>query len=408
MKRQIAVYFCLLTLVAGLTGCGIFGGDEDSAETTPAPDGSTPVVDNPATAAPATWDELETWLTANWNNATDPAAVRAALTAAGWQTDYSDWHAGDFNGDLRDEWVLLLYGPDAAETTLGKSGNVWVVNGSGVVYQLSDEDSAESGSVLKIFGIEDMTGDNLPELVIESQFCGASTCNGAYRIMSLVSGTFTDLVNNLGMEEGQPANVIEMSFPEAWLTDASGDGLSDLVVHGGGQGSVGAGVVREATEVWAYDGSYVTLASVVADPAIYNHHLLYEANDLLANGDLDGATTLYETVINDRAYQSPPAQYPPEQIYTDVSEFAAFRLILLDLLKGDPTRAASRLEWLQTTYPDSAEAQAAQQLVANWTGDPQAACAQIDEFLTQYPDATGSLADLGYANPSLTANDICP
>jgi hypothetical protein len=49
-------------------------------------------------------------------------------------------------------------------------------------------------------------------------------------------------------------------------------------------------------------------------------------------------------------------------------------------------------------------------LVNGWTGpEAQAAlCAQIDSALAALPDPTGALADMGYGNPSLNAEDYCP
>ena len=125
-----------------------------------------------------------------------------------------------------------------------------------------------------------------------------------------------------------------MPFPEIQVVDRDDDGVAEIVVRGGTIGSAGAGVVRSRTEVWRWDGAAVTLAGTTLDPTQYRHHILYEANDLMAAGDLDGALALYEAAINDPALRNDGFAHAPEQVYADVSRFAAFRLVLIDLLQG--------------------------------------------------------------------------
>ncbi|MBK6327383.1 MAG: hypothetical protein IPF56_15825 [Chloroflexi bacterium] len=71
----------------------------------------TPAAAVDQTIAPATWEELASWLTAVWQQNANPAAIRAALQTAGWQQNDNEWLGLDFDGDLRDEWVLLLHDP---------------------------------------------------------------------------------------------------------------------------------------------------------------------------------------------------------------------------------------------------------------------------------------------------------
>jgi hypothetical protein len=201
-----------------------------------------------------------------------------------------------------------------------------------------------------------------------------------------------------------------MTYADTRLEDVDGDGLPEFLVHGGTIGSAGAGVVRPRTEVWGWDGAAVTLAETLLDPTAYRHHVLYEANDRMAAGDLDGALALYEAVINDGALRNDGFAYSPEQTYGDISMFAAFRLILIDLLQGNAERANSRLAWLGATYPDSVAAGAATRLVAEWAGPENAAalCDRIETNLLLIDRPAGALADMGYGNPSLGAGDFCP
>jgi hypothetical protein len=119
---------------------------------------------------------------------------------------------------------------------------------------------------------------------------------------------------------------------------------------------------------------------------------------------------LYEAAINDGALRDDGFVHSLEDTYASISQFAAFRLILIDLLRGAPARAAERLAWLQATYPATAADQAAAQLVANWNGPANldSVCQTIETNLDVWENPTGTLADMGYGNPVLTAADFCP
>ncbi len=371
----------------------------------------TPIT-GPLAPAPTDWESLEGWLTALWQSHVDPAAVRAALQQSGMQRGYDDWRAADFDGDLQDDWVLVLYDQSLPATPFAAPGDLWIVNGNGVIFRYYAAPSSDIYNFIApaIIAVSDLTGDRRPELITDAHSCGANTCFGNYRVIGQTASGLADLVRRAPVAENDPGDTISISYPEPRVEDMNGDGTAEFVVHGGLLGSAGAGIVRTRTEIWGWDGTAVTLAETRLDPTPYRHLVLYEANDRMAAGDLDGALALYEATINDPALVNEPFRYTPEQVYTDVSRFAAFRLVLIDLLQGNADRAAGRLAWLQANYPDAPVTQAAGQLIGGWTGpDGQAAlCEQIEASLAATPDATGALADMGYGNPTLTVADMCP
>lgn len=370
-------------------------------------------ITGPLAPAPADWESLETWLTDLWRANVNPAAVRAALQQSGWQKSLDDWRAADFDGDLRDEWAIVLYDQSLPGVPFGAPGDLWVVNGDGVIFRYYTAPSNDIYEFIAptIVGLADLTGDGLPELITDATICGAHTCFDNYRIIGLTDGALVDLIQAPPAAEGEsPGTIISMSYADSKLADVDNDGLPEFLVHGGTIGSAGAGVVRPRTEVWGWDGAVVSPAETILDPTGYRHHILYEANDRMAAGDLDGALALYETAINDAALRDDGFAHPPEQTRADISAFAAFRLILIDLMQGDTARAASRLAWLQGMYPGSAAAGAALTLVSEWAGPDGAAalCARIESGLATLDNPTGALADMGYGNPSLGAADFCP
>jgi hypothetical protein len=366
----------------------------------------------PLAAAPTDWEGLEGWLAGLWRGNVNPAAVRAALRQSGMQRGDADWRAADLDGDLQDEWLLVLYDPSLPGVPFGAAGDLWIVNGDGVVFRYYAAPSSDIYEFLAptIIAVTDVTGDGLPELVADAPFCGAHTCTGNYRVIGQTATGPADLVQREPTAEGDLGNTIAMTFSEIEVIDRDEDGAAEIIVRGGTIGSAGAGVVRPRTEVWRWDGAAVTLAETTLEPTQYRHHILYEANDRLAAGDLDGALALYEAAINDPALRNDGFAHAPEQVYADVSRFAAFRLILIDLLQNNAERAAGRLAWLQANHPDAAATGAAATLLAGWSGaaGQAALCASIEDTLAALDNATGTLSDMGYGNPALAAADFCP
>ena len=65
-------------------------------------------ISGPLAPAPTDWEGLEGWLSELWRGNVNPAAVRASLRQAGMQRSDADWRAADLDGDLQDEWLLVL------------------------------------------------------------------------------------------------------------------------------------------------------------------------------------------------------------------------------------------------------------------------------------------------------------
>jgi hypothetical protein len=130
----------------------------------------------------------------------------------------------------------------------------------------------------------------------------------------------------------------------------------------------------------------------------------------MAANDLEQALLFYEQTINDTDLIESPFAGDDAETYAAISQFAAFRLILIDLMQGNDDNARSRHEWLNTTYPGTAAADAAAILINNWNGLDSmiAACTAVESTMETYTNPTGVLLDQGYGNPSLTAADFCP
>lgn len=359
---------------------------------------------------PKTQEELQRWLTAAWARNVATAEVAAALRGAAWQRSDKDFNAIDLDGKGRQEWLLTLYvSTPGPEPPFGPPGLYWLVGDGGVFYRFGAAEEFTSAPSLIASG--DMTGDRLPEAVIEDMGCGAHTCTHFYYVLGLRFGTIGSIVRP-PQQPGAPDS-IAMPTATAQVRDATGDGLLDLVLTGGTINSLGAGIQRGSTEVWSWDSRAMTvvLKEATWQPSTWRFHVLYNANEAFEEGDYRTARSLYQRVINDATLKDTdefPASGPT---YPSSRQFAAFRLVLLALLVERDLGPASEWDrWLTRNYPETALEQASLVLVREWsfTHDLARACRDVTAELLTYPNPTGTLEYLGYANPELKAEDVCP
>jgi hypothetical protein len=376
-------------------------------------------------------EALIEWLKQARQQGADPAQVRAALQAADWQSQDTDLQTVDLDGDGQEEWLLTLQ-IDPEEPFWGRSGDFWII-GDRLLYrfhQPTDYFREEREAILpldqdfylsaaRVLAIQDFTGDSAPEVLLQRQVCGAHTCTHAYFMLGYGEGQVRPLIAAQAgpYQSGQAVILYESEL--IGLTDETGDGVADLVLHSGVIRSAGAGIQRTRTEVWAWNGAVITLAQVRLDPTDYRFHVLYEANDAFDQNQRDQARRLYQQVIEDESLQDIRWAEEFPSSYDSTRQFAAFRLVLLGLMERDRTAAAQWQQWLAQAYPSSALTAAARQLLTLQAQQIplEAACAQVrSDLMAQEPGEddfpgtgpTGPLRYMGYGNPVLDAAAICP
>lgn len=371
----------------------------------------------PLGAAPLDWDALGPWLADAWQDRRDPAEVRSALLAAGWMEDQAEWRNLELTGDLRDEWVLRLrdIGADpeyAAMWFFAAPGNLWIIGEGGPLYSHhagTDLLSREPGLMPEVAAIGDMTGDGLPELVLQDTDCGAHTCYGYFTVIGLTREGFRNLVDSRDPQ----FEAISLSYPDVRL---SREGDRDvLMLHGGTIGSAGAGIMRAYTETWAWqteddiDGA-VRWRETVWDSTQYRYHLLYEAMDLMDQGDLARAEELLTAVLEDPDLLVEPfGDATRGETEAAIAQFAGFRLVLTHLLRGDRVEAGRRAGWLLNAYPGAPLALTARHAVDGWSGrvGMHTLCARLQADLETVDTPTGPLEYMGYGNPTITTAQLC-
>ncbi|MDT8304858.1 MAG: hypothetical protein RRC07_02885 [Anaerolineae bacterium] len=388
----------------------------------------TPAATDGDTATPVSLAELGTppdeavaladWLNQAFAAQASVGELCAVLRAAFWMPDDAACQAADLDGVTPDEWLLALYleptpDPASADSVQGPPGDLWIVGENGLLYQMHGLGSSDLfGQLPELVQLVDMTGDDQDDAVLRYVTCGAHTCFNNYQIVSAEGGSVRNIVDT--GEEAVPELVdfISMAYVEdEQIEDGTDDDLPDLVISGGLIGSAGAGIQRPFQEIWAWDGTNVTLAEREWEDTGYRFHRLYNANAAFDEQEYDEARALYESVIVDATLEDVDYAYTVEAVRAYTRQFAAFRLALLPLLRGDITEATRWQNWMSQEYAGSPMGNATALLIQTWQqngNNMPAACDQVTNYLAGQDSPTGPLEDMGYGNPALTADDVCP
>lgn len=379
-------------------------------------------------------EELADWLATAYRDEIDPEQVQTALRLGNWHSDDESFQVRDLDGDGNAEWLITLYMFDPGRYPWGDPGDFWVIGDGGLEYRFFTPDRyfdddyetqpAFFSGAPQAIAIDDLTGDEQPELILERKICGAHTCSYTYYILSNHFGTLTNAVRldpETDANHGDRATIgnIYMTYAEVQpLQDETGDGLPDFSIHGGWVGSAGSGIQRTRTEIWAWDGDAIALAETRLDPTNYRFHMLWEANDQLEAGEYDSTINLYRRVITDDSLDDEGFFHSEADIKADTQLFAGFRLLLMSLMEEREEDVQRWHNWMVQTYPDTHLTAAATLLIdGSREASLDVACGAVTEYLKQFEvqegewvtdSPTGALRDMGYANPSLTAEDVCP
>lgn len=410
--------------------------DQSPAATTPGATtvGATPTlavaatVTTPPTAAelgtpPEELEGLATWLGEAHAAGIEASEICPLLRENAWQQPEDDCQTAELDGEGTEEWLLSLdtsklQTTEGAAPLEGHPGDFWVVSEGAVVYRAHDPEEPDFfATAPSLVELADMTGDDLPEAITVFSTCGAHTCFNYYQAISAHDGEIRNVVDPTETQEAivgedAPAAISLSYVDEERVEDATGDDLPDLVITGGLVGSAGAGIQRARTEVWAWDGEAVSLYEQIWEETGYRFHRLYNANYAFEQESYGVAAELYESVITDPALEDVEWHSGSvEEISSHAQQLAGFRLTMLPLLRGDITEATRWRNWLQESHPDAPITRAATLLLSEWEAngnDLPAACRVVTDFLGGQENPTGPLTDMGYNNPSLEADDVCP
>jgi hypothetical protein len=379
-------------------------------------------------------ESLIVWLEDQWQQGTPTDQVEMNLHAAGWLTNGQDFQQLDVDEDGQDEWLIRV-NLDPNPMPWGRSGDFWIIGEELLYRYFEPDDYFRQGTedepiplsqdfVLtapQLLAVQDYTGDREPELLLQRQICGAHTCTQSYTVLSYRDGAIRSLISQAPSLDTDGKSVVMPYAEVETATDETGDRRPDLLIRGGTYGSAGAGIQRSRTEIWAWDGSAMTLDNIRWEPSEYRFHLLYEANYRLEQGEGDRATNLYRQVIEDESLNDDLWWNTTGSVYDSSRQFAAFRLMVLEMMDDDHRQFRNWERWLRRYYPDAPITEAARRMSDRWDDDDSRddACRAARDYLVALDDQvsednplaeapTGPLRYMGYGNPTLSGADVCP
>jgi hypothetical protein len=258
---------------------------------------------------------------------------------------------------------------------------------------------------LELIGAQDLTQNNVADLVFTEVTCGAHTCWSTPRVWSWRE---QDFENQMGAE---------FSYPYAEFALHA----DSLVAVSGGIGSVGAGPQRVVTTTLTWTGSVITATQTSPAPPDYRYHAWLDAERALAQGEPARARASYERTIEDETLKAWGAAVDPESEAAWLKDLARWRLVMVHAKLGHEADRAAYAETLlaqepdAVTYPVTVLAERFQREYDR-SGDVAGACAYAigaaggsanGDVSVETQAVLDFLNSFGYANPTYGPGDLC-
>lgn len=308
----------------------------------------------------------------------------------------------DLTGDGIEEIALVLLTDGELPTTPPGMLMVFTCEEQGYTIGYSTPAPQDRGAPTILFR-SDLTGDNLHDLLLKREICGAHTCTAEFRVIAWQSGTFEDVF---------PDSTIELPSPHIEIGPAGPGGARPVSITATGINSIGAGPFRQVTYTWAWaaDQEEFVLASEVQAPAAFRIHVLHEADERARAGDLEEALDLYRRVKEDPDLDHWIDEQRERQL---LGAYAHFRRIVLNVRLGQIETASELFQQAVLDYAGNPETAAYVEMAGAYWDTFQSTQSTLDACLAARSFASahsGQVLDplyFGYANPSYTAPDIC-
>ncbi len=278
-------------------------------------------------------------------------------------------------------------------------------NCTGSGYQLVfSAGAAPEHSAPELLAAQDLNGDQADDLLYGLPSCGASTCFAQIQVLTWLDGQAQ--VRLRGQSDDLP-------YPDIRIEPGSQGGLPRIAVTGTAVGSVGAGPYRQRTRYWQWDPSAqtFTVSGEVEGPAQYRIHVLTDAQQASAQGDFTTAAQLYARVIHIDSLRD---WMDPQTERANLSAFAQFRLVVVELKSGQTDPAQKAYDQLQSDYPQGAIGHSYAEMGASfWRAlksgsDIATACRDAGSYASAHSQSVLDPLYFGYANPTYGASDMCP
>jgi hypothetical protein len=355
---------------------------------------------NPNPVQPTIFAEMPDLILQYLNAGGEDTDLTPILETAGMQSIESPvFFEEDFTGDGWNDLAFTLIDP-AAETILQK-GTLILNQCQGDQYQMVYR-SPESPewSAPTILSSDDMNSDGISDLIIGRQTCGAHTCFTRLEALLWCGDTLENRLQ--GSSEDMPYPDIEIRLQPPQIS-----------VIATGFGSIGAGPFRQYLRQWSWDAASEAFLPSPDQPlpSHFRIHVLFDADQAVEDGQLDRALDLYNQVIDDDELDD---WIDPIAERAVLSAYASFRLIHTNLLLGDRDTAENIQHSLRDQTPvDSPGMGFVEMADTFWseyenTGELDTACTAAQTYAISHQETTLDLLYFGYANPTYTAEDLCP
>jgi len=285
---------------------------------------------------------------------------------------------------------------DPAAKPLSEKGQLLVYHQGKKGYDLAY--MIEGVGRIALLEASDINADKKFDLAYSDTSCGAHTCFATLAVISWDGDEYEDWI----------ADEPTMAGPDYTFKDVTAEGQGEeILVHGGVIGSLGAGPQRAWTETYiSPEGGEYELLSREYDPSTCLYHEILDANaafDAWASDGFGPAIELYEAALEADDLK---ACWTIEDEVATLQDFARFRLIVAAVASGEAGDATTLVGDIRHVGLRAA----ANAFLTSYSasGSVIQACRDTTKLAEFNTSTWDFLADWGYANPSLTAAELCP
>lgn len=251
-----------------------------------------------------------------------------------------------------------------------------------------------------ILAFRDTNADGRVDLIWKETSCRGSDCFTTVRVYSWMNPS----VKFASFSDGE----IGMANARVWLEDVTPDDGEEIVLHGGIIHAISAGPQRTWVEVWGSQGGQAyRLTSRTYDPSDCLYHWVLDGNRALAEGRVEDAISIFQTVVGDKNLIA--CWFRPDE-ESELRTFGWFRLALAYAYAGQPDMVRTVVNQAGEAFPEAAYIQALKTWYQTYEKEQDAgkACRALSPYVQEHPILWEMLADYGYANPTFGPTDVCP
>jgi len=391
-------------------------GESTTEEGANAEDGAEEVLEAEPLSCPADGAGYPSQLVTLLDNGSDAEALSAFLSECG-RLGIGTVANQDLTDDGVDDYVVVYHlvastddgQSDKGDTENGNTENsnsaiapmdLVILNSGPDGYTIGHQARAESS--VQLLSTVDINDDAQSDVAWTETTCGATDC---FQTLFVYSWDGT-------MWRNWSAQKATMANAEIRLEDLADEGAGwEFLLDGGLYESENAGPQRARQEVWgSIDGAPYTLLTTTVAESNCLYHTVLDANAAFLNGADDQFTEaerLYTQAISDNTLEA-CGTHSAE--IDELRSFGIFRLALISAYQGLPIIAADLLDNLSLAFPDSLYDRVGQRWRTTYEEDYDidAACRTVEQYAAEEPQIVEVLADYGFANPTFTAQDLCP